>query len=86
MKRMHLTCILLLLLCGSVPAVMAGEAYQHITTWGGAGSGPGLFNYPTGIAVDGAGNIYVADLVQLPGPGLQLHGHLSQGMGFAGHR
>nr|WP_306566824.1 fibronectin type III domain-containing protein [Paenibacillus elgii] len=28
---------------------------------GGAGSGPGEFNYPSGVAVDGDGNVYVAD-------------------------
>lgn len=35
-----------------------------LTSWGGAGSAPGLFNVnqsPNGIAVDSQGNVYVAD-------------------------
>lgn len=31
------------------------------TTWGAQGSAPGLFNAPKGLAVDVAGNVYVAD-------------------------
>jgi len=32
-----------------------------VTTWGSAGSGPGQFNGPQGLAIDPAGNVYVAD-------------------------
>ena len=41
----------------------AGDAWnvETITTWGSGGSGPGQFNTPYGIAVDAAGNIWVAD-------------------------
>ncbi|MGE5193144.1 MAG: peptidyl-alpha-hydroxyglycine alpha-amidating lyase family protein [Deltaproteobacteria bacterium] len=30
-------------------------------SWGGAGDGPGQFNLPHGIAIDGHGRVYVAD-------------------------
>jgi hypothetical protein len=33
-----------------------------VTKWGSVGSGNGQFDYPWGVAVDGSGNVYVADL------------------------
>ena len=32
-----------------------------LTKWGSCGSGNGQFYYPYGVAVDGSGNVYVAD-------------------------
>jgi sugar lactone lactonase YvrE len=32
-----------------------------LTKWGSGGSGNGQFDYPVGMAVDGSGNVYVAD-------------------------
>jgi len=37
------------------------ENYELIKEWGGQGGGEGFFNYPTGIAVDKNGYIYVVD-------------------------
>ncbi|MGI8552869.1 MAG: Kelch repeat-containing protein, partial [Dehalococcoidia bacterium] len=32
-----------------------------LRAWGSQGTGPGQFNYPVAVAVDGSGNVYVAD-------------------------
>ena len=37
------------------------SAGVFITKWGSQGSGNGQFNYPSGIAVDASGNVYVAE-------------------------
>ncbi len=50
----------LLLLWCSVQVATAGE-YQFVTKWGSQGFADGQFYLPWGIAVDGAGNVYVAD-------------------------
>jgi DNA-binding beta-propeller fold protein YncE len=34
---------------------------QPLAQWGGAGSGPGQFNAPFGVAANAAGKVYVAD-------------------------
>ncbi|ACL17372.1 dockerin type I domain-containing protein [Methanosphaerula palustris] len=61
MKVFSLLCILLLL-CGSVQAVTATETYLSSRLWGTPGFGINQFNSPEGIAVDGTGNVYVADM------------------------
>jgi len=33
----------------------------YLLSWGMAGTGPGQFSYPGGVAVDSAGNVYVSD-------------------------
>lgn len=38
-----------------------GDAYQPVQRWGGTGSGSGQLNYPTDIAFDSVGNIYVTE-------------------------
>jgi len=35
--------------------------YKYVTQWGGKGTGNGQFDSPVGVAVDGAGNVYVSD-------------------------
>jgi DNA-binding beta-propeller fold protein YncE len=44
---------------GSVHAQEGG--YTFVRQWGSQGSGPGQFNYATGVAVDAAGTIYACD-------------------------
>lgn len=41
--------------------VEAAERYTFVSQWGGLGSAPGAFQYPFGLAVDNACNVYVAD-------------------------
>jgi len=39
----------------------AGDLYTPILQWGSEGSGNGQFVSPSGIALDGSGNVYVTD-------------------------
>jgi DNA-binding beta-propeller fold protein YncE len=41
--------------------VGAEEEYTFVTKWGSFGTGDGEFDWPSGIAVDGSGYVYVAD-------------------------
>jgi len=47
----------------SVPTLLrqSREVYEWDASWGSTGSGPGEFDGPLGIAVDGSGFVYVSD-------------------------
>jgi hypothetical protein len=45
----------------TAPAAFAVLPPVFSTQWGGIGSGAGLFSNPAGVALDGAGNVYVSD-------------------------
>src|SRR5439155_20444205 len=47
--------------CQSAIEDLVGPCGTFLTTWGSAGSGPGQFNVPFCVAVDGSGNVFVGD-------------------------
>ena len=44
-----------------IPTPIAILGATYVSKWGAYGSGDGQFNSPKGVAVDGSGNVYVAD-------------------------
>src|SRR5437762_483309 len=44
-----------------LPATVGAQPPVYLTQWGSYGSGDGEFLYPTGVATDAAGNVYVTD-------------------------
>ena len=45
----------------SIIPVFSEETYQFSLKWGAQGAGDGQFSFPTGVAVDTSGHVYVAD-------------------------
>ncbi|MGI0074135.1 MAG: SBBP repeat-containing protein [Nitrosotalea sp.] len=61
MKPLYLSITALCLLSAIPLVIHNANATTPQLTFGSLGSGPGQLNVPRGIAVDGSGNIYVAD-------------------------
>jgi hypothetical protein len=58
-----LFCAILLLPLSNLTSTAEGaETYTFVTKWGSIGTDDGQFTTPTGIAVDGSGYVYVADM------------------------
>src|SRR6266480_4027196 len=45
----------------TLPATVGAQPPVYLTQWGTQGSGDGQFQGPAGVAIDAAGNVYVAD-------------------------
>ena len=52
---------LVIIAAALLPASASAQAPVYITQWGSYGGGNGQFYYPLGVAVDGSGDVYVAD-------------------------
>jgi DNA-binding beta-propeller fold protein YncE len=52
----------LLALAMILPAVVVAQPPTYLLQWGTFGSGVGQFLYPSGVAVDASGNVYVSDV------------------------
>jgi sugar lactone lactonase YvrE len=64
MKKLIFSLITVTLLL-SIPLVLStsayGQGYEFVLKWGSQGSGDGQFLWPSGVAVDSNGNVYVSD-------------------------
>jgi len=60
-RRIRVLGVALLLTVLFSGMITPAYAYVFILKWGSYGSGDGQFKFPGGVAVDGAGNVYVVD-------------------------
>ena len=60
-RRIAIVCLLIATLFAQVLIILPKGVVNASYVWGGYGSEEGQFNYPSDIAVDGSGYVYVAD-------------------------
>jgi DNA-binding beta-propeller fold protein YncE len=55
------TCLLALATTASIPPPAVAQGPAYLTQWGTSGTGNGQFMNPVGVAINAAGEVYVAD-------------------------
>jgi DNA-binding beta-propeller fold protein YncE len=61
-KRLLVALLAVILATALLPATVGAQPPPYLTQWGTLGTGNGQFNVPMDVAVDGSGNVYVADM------------------------